>query len=326
MKVYLPNSAYIGNIDGFLRHLDTGSPDELSITTHDKWINVHPGVLALVARLGMGLSPSHIHFDNITATSGHYLERMGLFRLLGVDSPYTITEHEAAGRFVPLTVVKTQEDQTRFITDMIPLLHLAPEQADAIRYVVGELLRNVLEHARSPLGGIVAAQYYQKTNMVRVGICDGGIGVRRSLSRAWSTAHDAEALSLALTPGITGTTRREGGSEVNAGAGLFFIKSMALVGRSYFMLYSGQAMYKLHLRRPTKRFPTIHSDPLRDRHALRDDVPLLDGTLVAVDIALDQTLHFQELLRTIRAAYTQTVRERRERRYKRPQFITGDNL
>lgn len=323
MKIYLPNSAYIGNFDGFLRHVDLADSSKLEITTHDKWINVHPAVLAFTATLGQTVGPEHVSFDKIVASSGHYLERMGLFKVLGVRSPFSITEHEPAGRFVPLTIVKTQSDQSEFIANMIPLLHLVPEQADAIKYVIGELLRNVLEHARSPLGAVVAAQYYQSSNTVRIGICDGGVGIRAAIGESWPTSDDIEAIKLALTPGITGTTRREGGTETNAGAGLFFIKSMASVSRNYFLLYSGSGLYKLHLRRPTKKFPKLNADPAMDRHAETDEAPCFQGTLVAVDIALDQTQQFQDLLRVIRKTYGEAVKERRKARYKRPQFFVN---
>jgi anti-sigma regulatory factor (Ser/Thr protein kinase) len=321
MKIHLPNSAYIGNIDGFMRTFDASQPDRLEITTHDKWINIHPAVLTLVATLGLKVGPENVFFDEIVASSGHYLERMGLFRLLGKPSPFEITEHEAAGRFVPLTVIKTQADQSAFITNMIPLLHLLPEQVDAIKYVVGELLRNVLEHAQSSVGAVVAAQYYQASNTVRLGICDGGVGVRTALGGVWPTPSDIDALKLALTPGITGTTRREGGTETNAGAGLFFIKSMASVSRDYFLIYSGSGMYKLHLRRPTKKLPRLHADPVRDRHAETNNAPYFQGTWVAVDISLEQTEQFQALLRAIRTTYSEAVKERRKARYKRPQFL-----
>lgn len=321
MKVHLPNSAYIGNFDGFLRTVDLSDESILEITTHDKWINVHPAVLAFVAALGLKVGSENIKFDKIIASSGHYLARMGLFSILDKPSPFAITEHEAAGRFVPLTVIKTQADQSAFISEIVPLLHLEADQADAIKYVVGELLRNVLEHARSPIGSVVAAQYYKASNTVRIGICDGGVGIRDALGYSWPTKSDSEAIKLALTPGITGTTRREGGTETNAGAGLFFIKSMASVSRNYFLAYSGSGLYKLHLRRPTKRFPRLNADPARDRHAETNEAPYFQGTLVAVDISLEQTEQFQDLLRVIRRTYSDAVKERRKARYKRPQFL-----
>lgn len=49
---------------------------------------------------------------------------------------------------------------------MIPLLHLSEENSTVVKYIIGELVRNVLEHAFAEDGAIVAAQYYKKTNRV----------------------------------------------------------------------------------------------------------------------------------------------------------------
>ncbi len=169
MKIHLSNSSYLGNFETFLRTFDPSNVTELKITTHDKWVNVHPVVLTIIAALATTIqNPKKISIDEITATSGHYLDRMGLFNFLGKQSPFTIAEHEPAGRFIPLTQIRTQEEQSKFIKEMIPLLHLAPHQADAIKYTVGELVRNVLEHAATKNGAFVAAQYYKATNTDKV--------------------------------------------------------------------------------------------------------------------------------------------------------------
>jgi anti-sigma regulatory factor (Ser/Thr protein kinase) len=269
----------------------------------------------------MTVRAEDIHMDKVVARSGHYLERMGLFKMLGLKSPFYIEEHEQAGRFIPLTVIKSPEDQTRFITDMIPLLHLAPAQADAIKYTIGELVRNVIEHSETRYGAVVAAQYYSKSSTIRLGICDTGVGIRRTITQSWPARNDLEAIKLALVPGVSGTTRREGGTDVNAGAGLFFIKSMAMVGRDYFMVYSGSGLYKLLKRRQTKGLPRLNADPDRDKHSETNVAPCFPGTLVAIDISLSTTDEFTSLLGIIRRTYTQAVRERRKARYKRPQFI-----
>ena len=50
---------------------------------------------------------------------------------------------------------------------------------------------------------------------------------------------------MALTPGISGATPRIGGNETNAGAGLYFIKSIAQSSENFFVIYSGKSMFKL---------------------------------------------------------------------------------
>ena len=128
---------------------------------------------------------------------------------------------------------------------MIPLLHLEPEQAQTIGYVVSELVRNVIEHADAQNGAVICAQYYKKSNSIRIGIADTGFGIKKTINQSYLAKNDLEAIGLALRPGITGTTKKEGGTEQNAGAGLFFIKSIATVNRDFFIIYSGRGFYKL---------------------------------------------------------------------------------
>ena len=318
MRIHLPNSAFLGNLDPFLRSFDSSNTKKLEITANKKWISVHPIVLSMVAALGLKIDSSHIKCEDIEATSKHYLERMGLFKFLGIASGIKIREHEPAGRFIPLTQIKSSDELSNFITEMIPLLHLQPKQAEPIRYVVSELVRNVLEHSHSEHGAILSTQYYKKSNTIRIGIADTGIGIKQSINVSHHALTDLEAIRLALTPGITGTTRKEGGTEFNAGAG-FFIKSIANVNRDFFIIYSGNSMYKLLKSKPGHI--RLHADPFMDRHSNEEDLPYWQGTLVGIDISLSATEEFSLLLDLIRDIYIKTVKERKKARFRRPRFI-----
>lgn len=232
-----------------------------------------------------------------------------------------ITKHDPSGRFIPITQIKNSEDLTRFITDIIPLLHLKPKHAESIKYIVSELVRNVLEHSRSKNGAILCAQYYKKTNIIRIGIVDTGVGIKKTINYSHPAQTDLKAIQLALTPGITGTTLREGGTERNAGAGLFFIKSIANVNRDYFMIYSGNAMYKLLKSKSVAEGFRLHADPSQDRHSKDENLPFWQGTIVGIDISLDMTKEFSMILDLIGDTYDRAVRERKKARYKKAKFI-----
>lgn len=320
MKVHLPNSAFLGNIDPFLMGLDPTSTGFLEITANDKWISVHPMVLSMIAALGLTVKPENIRWGKFEAKSAHYLVRMGLFKILQASFDIAIVEHEAAGRFIPITKIRTSDELTKFITEMIPLLHLEPEQAKTIGYIVSELARNVIEHANAQNGAILCAQYYKKSNSIRIGIADTGVGIKSTINRAYPAKTDLDAIQLALRPGITGTTRREGGTEQNAGAGLFFIKSIANVNRDFFVIYSGHGFYKL-LKKSSAMRLRLRADPFEDRHSKDNTFPFWQGTVVGVDITLDQTEEFSLLLDAINKTYSQAVRERKKLKYKRPHFI-----
>src|SRR3989344_4848083 len=106
MRIHIPNSAFLGNIDPFLRSFEPGNKSTLEVTTNKKWISVHPLALSMVAALGLSVGGSpKVTFDELEAKSRHCLERMGLFSILGIESGMSIEEHEPAGRFVPLTKI-----------------------------------------------------------------------------------------------------------------------------------------------------------------------------------------------------------------------------
>ncbi|OHA87680.1 MAG: hypothetical protein A3A96_03295 [Candidatus Zambryskibacteria bacterium RIFCSPLOWO2_01_FULL_39_39] len=320
MKIHLPHGAFLGNIDQFLAGFDPANSEKLDITAVDRWMWLHPMVLSMVASLALKIDSKKISCQKITARSGHYLERMGLFRFLGIESGMEIIEHDPSGRFVPLTQIKNSTELTKFITDMVPMLHLEPKQVDPIRYTISELVRNVIEHAEAKNGAMVCAQYFKKSNTIRIGIADTGIGIKKSLSRFHPTDYDLEAIKLALYPGITGTTSRGGGTEQNAGAGLFFIKSIAYTNRDFFVVYSGDGMYKL-LKRKENDELMLRANPDLDRHSEKKNLPNWNGTAIGIDISLDSTGQFNALLDLIRGTYSKAVRERRKERYREPKFI-----
>ncbi len=320
MKIHLPNSAFLGNIDPFLRGFDESHPKKLEITANKKWISVHPVVLSMVAALGLKIDSSNIDCEKLEAGSKHYLSRMGLFDFLNINTGISITEHESAGRFIPLKQIKKAEELTKFVTDMIPMLHLNPKQAESISHIVTELVRNVLEHSISENGAILCAQYYKKSNSIRLGIVDTGIGIKKAINISYPTRTDLESIQLALMPGITGTTKKEGGTEFNAGAGLFLIKSIANVNRDFFMIYSGNGMYKLLKRKSASKIK-LHPDPFKDKHSKDGELPYWQGTAVGIDISLDQTREFSSLLDYIWETYKQAIKERKKAKYKHVKFI-----
>jgi len=276
-------------------------------------------ILSMVAALGLTLEPQNIKCAKLTAKSKNYISRMKLFETLRIPFNGGFIEHESSGRFIPLRVIQDTEEKTQLIKDIIPLLHLQsePEQAKTISYILTELVDNVLEHACTPVGAIICAQYYQDSNCIRIGIADTGRGIKKAINQSHPASTHIDAIQLALWPGITGTTKREGGTDINAGAGLFFVKSIANVNRDFFVIYSGSALYKM-LKKTTNPngILTLNSDPFKDRHSKNNNLPFWKGTVVGIDITLDQTKEFLFLLQAIRKTYSKAVKERRKARYK----------
>ena len=322
MKLNLPNSAFIGNIDPFLKSYDPSNPDILEISANKKWISVHPVILTMISALAISKKFKKINCEPLEATSKHYFERMGLFNFLGIKSEApVIEEHEPSGRIIPLTLIKNSSDLKDFLDNLVPLLHLQNESKNvqAIQHIFSELIRNVLEHSQSGQGAIVCAQYFKKSNKISIGVADIGIGLKKSLSQSYSVQDDREAIKLALTPGVTGTTKKPGGSPQNAGFGLFLIKSIAHVNSDFFVIISGNKMYKLLQR--GKANLELKGNPFDDRHSIMD-IETWKGTAVGVDISINQTQEFNNLLRAIHKFYSHEVKGQKKEHYKKPKFIS----
>lgn len=313
MKIHLPNGAHLRNITGFLSDIDASDTSSFELTMHPKWVFVHPAVLALTACAAALVTANGGAFSGVIPKirSLNYPVRMGLFDYVKLPPPVEIIEHEEAGRFIPLTQIKSTDDLRKAIADLVPLLHAEKEVADPIKYVFSEMVRNVLEHSKSPVGAFVAAQYYAETKRIAIGIADAGIGILEHMRQYHDVKDSKEAITLALQPGITGTTSKIGGTEFNAGAGLFFTKSIASFSKNMFLLYSGDAAYRL-MRTAENRPVKLNSVPTEDRHLFPTGLPFWPGTLVGIDINVTQGVEFSDLLNQIRGAYYLDVKRKKD--------------
>lgn len=142
----------MGNIAGFLKHFDPADPNELEFTMHERWVSIHPVVLAMAAAAAATgrKNGGRVYGSTHKIPSLRYPIRMGLFNYMGFDPGLDITEHEGAGRFIPLTQIQTTAELRNAITNLVPLLHAPAEVADPIKYVFSEMVRNALEHSGSP--------------------------------------------------------------------------------------------------------------------------------------------------------------------------------
>jgi len=321
MRIYFSNQGNLRYFSHFVKRLNFDDTTKLEIATDERWVNVHPAYLTLAAALAKQVGKEQSKIISKVPESARYLDRMGLYKLISTSSPFNKYNHkDPSGRFIPITFIKTVEDQSNFISDMVPLLHLDENNASTIKYIIGELVRNVLEHAYSEDGAVVAAQYFKNTNRISLAICDTGIGLWKGL-KIWHPRTDEDAIRLALTPGISGTTRKEGGTSENAGAGLFFIKSMAKTTRSNFAIYSGNASYMLKKTRSDQKTPVLKADPFEDACVRDTGLAKFSGTLVAVDISLDTTVEFKQMLDMIGNVYEDAIHKRREQKFRKPNFI-----
>ncbi len=114
-----------------------------------------------------------------------------------------------------------------------------------MKYSLVELLRNVVQHSRSRIGGVVSAVYFTNTGLVDIVVSDIGCGLKVSLRESYpeiNTYH--KAVRFALNPHVSGTFRSGAYHSMkdNAGLGLFFIREIASRSAGGFFLGSGDVM------------------------------------------------------------------------------------
>ena len=67
--------------------------------------------------------------------------------------------------------------------------------------------------------------------------------------------------------------------------------------------------------------PRLYANPERDSHNETNTAPDFQGTVVAVDISLDETPEFNDLLSSIGDVYDKAIRDRKREKYRMPKFI-----
>ena len=321
--VYIPNSIALSNFDSVFKYNNFNFSDgKVDIRFHPTYVAMHPVGLALYAAFGDHFRLNEIQTSviiNYKIRSIPYLQRMGLFSTLGYSDPVETREHEETGRFIPLTRITTSDELARFLKTIDPILHTTPDTSRTVKHVFSELLRNVLEHSLSPLGGHVCATYNRKRKKVSIGISDTGRGIREGMSGYRRFASHKEAILSALKLGISGTTKRLGGTEENAGAGLFYTKCIAQSTRNHFLIYSGDSYFKL-LTRPSSEKIQFNSNPENDYSTIKDSLPVFPGTVLGIDIHIEDTTAFNKLMQMIGDSYRASLKKMKKDYYKRIKF------
>jgi hypothetical protein len=184
---------------------------------------------------------------NQNSVAGNYLVETGFFELFGEKPAIDVVERP--DRTVKLTKITVSSEIPSFATKVMGILRIEDEDVEgAVKYSLIELLRNVVQHSASPVGGIAMAQYYPSSGLVNLCVADMGIGIKASLKEVYQELDtDLQALKLATLPHVsrtfgpaTYTAMRD-----NAGLGLFFIKQITSLAAGSFFLGSKEALMDL---------------------------------------------------------------------------------
>jgi anti-sigma regulatory factor (Ser/Thr protein kinase) len=128
------------------------------------------------------------------------------------------------------------------------------EYQDTLRYVLTELLHNVLKHGcsdfswegrRYPVPLIAQFTWHEKINEIHFIVADTGVKIKRHLSQIYgSLATDEKAIRSSLQPEVSGTFGRQDpySSRNNAGIGLYLSSNIARKLRGDMYIGSGNGL------------------------------------------------------------------------------------
>jgi anti-sigma regulatory factor (Ser/Thr protein kinase) len=137
----------------------------------------------------------------------------------------------------------------------------------ALEWAINEITDNVLNHAESPIGGVVQVSINQKRGLLEVVVCDAGHSIPVTLGKAHpSITSDTDALDRAIREGVTRN------SQTNMGNGLFGSYRVSQLSKGHFSIYS--------------RYATLDFKERTGLHVTREDIPF-PGTVVVCGIKLD---------------------------------------
>ncbi len=185
----------------------------------------------------------------------------------------------------------------------------AADLRDTIYYVLNELMRNVIQHSEDPDGGLLIAQkmrsgYYGDSKpCIQITVVDNGIGILKSLQ----TFHKIETADVALLnsikPHFSGAFPEEqiGGTDVNAGLGLFMISEIAKELGGYMAICSSGKLLSIK-----------GNDDENNITEMKD--ALFDGTFVVFEIPVNCTLaDYNEMLKRIYAKAEERSQKKKHR-------------
>ena len=208
-----------------------------------------------------------------------------------------------AGRTVKLRRIERSDQIEKAAREIAALLLPGhdEESRHALKYVIVELLRNVVQHSCDEQGGVVAAQLMNEQQRydrptIQIAVADCGVGIPAALIPRHPRLADArEALEKSLWPHFSGAFD-EGltGSSENAGMGLFIISEMAKLTDGRLLIATRGATLTLHGHSPQFLEPGLG----------------FPGTLVGFELPVDGVIDFNSLLDVIK----QRARERTPKR------------
>ncbi len=122
----------------------------------------------------------------------HYLQRVNFLDFVNADIPENFQRRASTGRL--LEVTKVSDGAVNNIAERLRSIVSGSTEVDAsvasaLDYSFGEIIDNVLNHSKTEVDGLVAAQFYPNRRHVEFCVADCGVGIAGSLGSNPDYAH-----------------------------------------------------------------------------------------------------------------------------------------
>jgi anti-sigma regulatory factor (Ser/Thr protein kinase) len=180
--------------------------------------------------------------------------------MVDADSPaYSYIQYilglqgKSASTVVPIRIVDRKLYVNRFVDELLKSTNLSFddwEDEDALRYILGELIDNALEHGGSP--AIACSQVFRNLGEVEIVVSDYGYGFLHTVARNHKVSTYEEAIKKALEREVSGSLQNMYGSSTkHAGMGLYVMSNIIKETEGKMFIISGDALVSLSGRQLT---------------------------------------------------------------------------
>jgi anti-sigma regulatory factor (Ser/Thr protein kinase) len=183
---------------------------------------------------------------------------------------------------IPASQFRTAQDQYEAVTLVTGKILSALSAFDrshlkAIEWSLNEITDNVINHAQSPIGGLLQiTNFGREQKVVEFCVCDAGIGIPASLRSGHTEIRsDQEALDKAIREGVTRDKR------IGQGNGLYGSWRITQLSGGSFEIHAGHA--------------SLSSWP--DALHIRPETIPVTGSLVVARVSYRKTLSLEEALK-----------------------------
>lgn len=273
MTVRLPTTLNRYSLPGFFAELDaTRDHPDVAVDFSPLKFSMPTGTLVAGSKLREWIGYRHANgyistgegIDGKKNQVHSYFKHLGFFDYIGMeDQGNRVGEARGGQNFIPIRRIARPnidvpgasleewdgaierwyaalEEEARLVAGVLAGSFDDSQALRTYKYSIREILRNVFEHSQANECFVLGQRWIN--GHVEIAIVDEGVGIGHTLSESHGTESDADALQMAVLPGISRTAGNNAGHNAydNSGFGLYILSELG-ANFGWFTIGSGTA-------------------------------------------------------------------------------------